>query len=52
MSDPPHFDTILPFLQPGDVGHKIDLTVDDIEKMHTTILSIPRLEALTPVIGT
>jgi len=22
MSDPRHFDTILPFLQPGDVGHK------------------------------
>jgi hypothetical protein len=34
MSDPRHFDTILPFLQPGDVGHKIDLTADDIEKMH------------------
>ena len=33
MSDPRHFDTILPFLQPGDVGHKIDLTVDDIAKM-------------------
>jgi hypothetical protein len=35
MSNPRHFDTILPFLQPGDVGHKIDLTSDDIEKMHT-----------------
>jgi hypothetical protein len=23
MSDPRHFDTILPFLQPGDVGHKL-----------------------------
>jgi len=39
MSDPRHFDTILPFLQPGDVGHKIDLTVDDIEKMHTASAS-------------
>jgi hypothetical protein len=29
----------LPFLQPGDVGHKNDLTVDDIEKMHTTSTS-------------
>ena len=34
LSDPRHFDTILPFLQPGDVGHKIDLTVEDIQKMH------------------
>ena len=23
-------------LQPGDVGHKIDLTVEDIQKMHAT----------------
>jgi hypothetical protein len=36
LSDPRHFDTILPFLQPGDVGHKIDLTVEDIQKMHTS----------------
>jgi hypothetical protein len=36
MSDPRHFDTIWPFLQPGDVGHKIDQTVDDIEKIHKT----------------
>ena len=35
MSDPRHLDTVLSFLQPGDVGHKIDLTVDDIAKMHT-----------------
>jgi hypothetical protein len=34
MSDPKHFDTILPFLQPTDVPHKIDLTVADIDKMH------------------
>ena len=39
MSDPRHFDTILPFLQPGDVGHSIDLTADDIEKMHTASAS-------------
>jgi hypothetical protein len=24
------------FLQPGDLGHKIDLTVEDIQKMHVT----------------
>ncbi len=35
MFDPRHCETILPFLQPVDVGHKIDLTADDIEKMHT-----------------
>ncbi len=35
MSDPKHFDTILPFLQPLDVPHRIDLTVADIEAMHT-----------------
>jgi hypothetical protein len=35
MSDPKHFDTILPFLQSTDVPHKIDLTVEDIVKMHT-----------------
>jgi hypothetical protein len=39
MSDPRHFDTILPFLQPGDVGHKIDLTVDDISNMHVSSAS-------------
>ena len=36
LSDPRHFDTILSFLQSGDVGHKIDLTVEDIQKMHAT----------------
>ena len=35
MSDPKHFDTILPFLQPLDVPHRIDLTIADIEAMHT-----------------
>jgi hypothetical protein len=34
MSDPKHFDTILPFLQSTDVPHKIDLTVADIANMH------------------
>ena len=34
MSDPKHFDTILPFLQPHDVPHRIDLTIADIEAMH------------------
>jgi hypothetical protein len=29
----------LPFLQPGDVGHKIDLTADDMEKMHAASAS-------------
>jgi hypothetical protein len=32
MSDPKHFGTMLPFLQPTDVSHKIDLTVADITK--------------------
>ena len=32
MSDPRHFDTILPFLQPGDVGHKIDLTAMTLKR--------------------
>jgi hypothetical protein len=35
MSDPKHFDTILPFLQPLGVPHRIDLTIADIEAMHT-----------------
>ena len=34
MSDPKHFDTNLPFLQPHDVPHRIDLTIADIEVMH------------------
>jgi hypothetical protein len=42
-----HFDTILSFLQPGDVGHKIDLTVDDIEKMHTVPDSDHSLQLLS-----
>ncbi len=49
MSDPRHFDTILPFLQPGD-GHKIDLTVDDIAKMHA--VSASSISAPTTVIQT
>ena len=35
MSDHKHFDTILPFLQLHDVPHRIDLTIADIEAMHT-----------------
>ena len=35
MSDPKHFDTILPFLQPLDVPHRIDLTSADIKTMYT-----------------
>jgi hypothetical protein len=31
MSDPQHFDTILPFLQPLDVPHRMELTIADIE---------------------
>jgi hypothetical protein len=34
MSDPDHFDHILPFLQPADVPHKIDLTAADVLRMH------------------
>ena len=34
FSDPRHFDHILPCLCPADVPHRIDLSVDDICKMH------------------
>jgi hypothetical protein len=34
MSDPDHFDHVLPFLQPADVPHKIDLTAADVLRMH------------------
>ncbi len=33
LSDPKHLDHILPFMQPGDVPHKIDLTNADIRDM-------------------
>jgi hypothetical protein len=34
LSDPKHLDHILPFMQSGDVPHKIDLTNADIRDMH------------------
>ena len=34
LSDPRHFDHILPFLRPEDIPHRIDLSSDDICKMH------------------
>jgi hypothetical protein len=34
LSDPCHFDHILPFLCPEDIPHRIDLSADDICKMH------------------
>ena len=34
LSDPRHFDHILPFLCPDDIPHRIDLSADDICKMH------------------
>jgi hypothetical protein len=34
LSDPRHFDHILPFLCPEDIPHCIDLSADDICKMH------------------
>ena len=34
LSDPRHFDHILPFLCPEDIPHRIDLSADDICKMH------------------
>jgi hypothetical protein len=34
LSDPKHWDHILPFMQPGDVPHKIALTDADIRAMH------------------
>jgi len=34
LSDPRHVDHILPFLCPEDIPHRIDLSADDISKMH------------------
>ena len=34
MSDPKHFDHILPFLQPADVHHAIPLTAHEVLRMH------------------
>ena len=34
LSDPEHFDHILPFLQPSDVHHSIPLKSDDIGCKH------------------
>ena len=34
MSDPKHWDHILPFMQPGDVPHRIVLTDVDIRAMY------------------
>jgi hypothetical protein len=34
LSDPRHFDHILPFLCPEDIPHRIDLSADDICKLH------------------
>lgn len=34
LSDPKHFDHILPFLQPLDVHHAIDLSSEDVVRMH------------------
>jgi hypothetical protein len=34
LSDPRHFDHILPFLCPEDIPHHIDLSAEDICKMH------------------
>ena len=34
LSDPKHWDHILPFMQPGDVPHRIALTDADIRAMH------------------
>jgi hypothetical protein len=34
LSDPRHFDHILPVLCPEDISHRIDLSADDMCKMH------------------
>jgi hypothetical protein len=34
MSDPKHFDHILPFLQPADVHHTIAVTAQEVVRMH------------------
>jgi hypothetical protein len=36
LSDPNHFDHILPFLQPADVHHSIPRISDDIKRMYAT----------------
>jgi hypothetical protein len=35
ISDPKHFDHILPFLEPADVHHTIPLTAREVVRMHT-----------------
>jgi hypothetical protein len=34
LSDPKNWDHILPFMEPGDVSHRITLTDVDIHTMH------------------
>ena len=34
LSDPRHFDHVLPFLCPEDIPHRIDLSANDICTMH------------------
>ena len=34
MSDPKHFDHILPFLEPADVHHTIPLTAREVVRVH------------------
>jgi hypothetical protein len=36
LSDPKHWDHILPFMQPGDFPHRIALTDEDIRAMHVS----------------
>ncbi len=36
LSDPKHWDHILPFMQPGDVPHRIALTDEDIRAMYAS----------------
>ena len=39
LSDPKHCDHVLPFMQPGDVPHRIALTDADIRAMHLLMIT-------------
>jgi hypothetical protein len=50
LSDPCHFDHILPFLCPeDDIPHRIELSVDDICKIHGWIIALQKPKHLLEV---
>jgi hypothetical protein len=42
LSDPKNWDHILPFMQTGDVPHKIVLTDTDIRTMHAVVVMVTK----------